>query len=117
VVDRGLDRIESREPVPVIVAVIHKEAAGEDVRRRDVHLKTAEVTGGDAFALVLPSRQTADDVYVIKRIEPVVEPSPALCQRTRRFDSRRPFVDHQATLRGHSWNEIGTGKSPPVIAH
>src|ERR1700736_4510534 len=40
VVDRGLDRIEYREPVPVVIAVIHKKTPSQDVRRWDVHLKT-----------------------------------------------------------------------------
>src|SRR3954467_10964249 len=42
VVDRGLNGIEYREPVAVIIAVIHQETAGQNVRRRDVHLKAAE---------------------------------------------------------------------------
>src|SRR5260370_5833067 len=117
IVESGFDWVENREPVSVRVAVIEQKTAHQDVCRRDVHLKTAQIARGEVAALILTPRQAADYVNVVKRVEIVTEPGPAMHHRPRDLEPGRPLVDHEPVLIRDPGDEVGAGKSPAVVSH
>ncbi len=116
-VDGGLDGIEKGESIAVFVDKVHEQAAGKDIRGREIHLQARQIAAGQSAAAVLAPRQPADRIHAVEAVEGVVEPRPALGDGSGDFDARRPFFEMQAALGVEAGDKVGGAESPAVVAH
>src|SRR6266705_2010470 len=113
-IDRGLNRVEKREPVPSVIPIVNQQAAGKNVRRRQIHLQPREIAAAQRPAAVLPVRQLADGVHAVEAVESIVKPGPAFGNGSGNLDARRPLVDVKACFGADAGKKVGSAEAPAV---
>src|SRR5579875_2877698 len=97
--------------------VIHQKAAGENIGRRQIHLRLRKIAEPQHGVLICAGRKFVDDVQLILSVKTVHEPRPAFVQWPGNSHAGCPVAQVEAPALFKTWKKIDASKSKMVIAH